>query len=232
MSFYFIGHWDIIYRQKTIMKNGIIFDLDGTLWDSSEEVVASWNEIIKKYKGDKYLITLEMMQGAMGLPMLVLGRKLWPDMPKEEMKKLLILCMEYENKYLLTHPGKLFPMVKETLVELKKEYPLYIVSNAQKGYIEAFLESTNLSELFEDHLCWGDTLSSKDVTMLKLKEKNNLDDAIYVGDTLGDEEATNKAKLHFVHAAYGFGKAKKPEAVLNNFSSLPSITQEIFSKRG
>ncbi len=214
------------------MKNGIIFDLDGTLWDSSKEVVDSWNEIIKKYKGDKYLVTLEMMQGAMGLPMLALGRKLWPDMPEEEMEKLLPLCMEYENKYLLTHPGKLFPNVRETLQKLKKKHPLYIVSNAQKGYIEAFLESTNLTALFEDHLCWGDTLSSKDVTMLKLKERNGLGDAIYVGDTLGDEEATNKAKLHFVHAAYGFGKAKNPEAVLNDFSSLPLIAQEIFSKRG
>ncbi len=215
------------------MKNGIIFDLDGTLWDSSAHVVASWNEVIKKrYNNNEYLITLEMMQSAMGLPMLALGKKLWPNMPEEEMKILLTECMEYENEYLLSHPGKLFPNVKETLVQLKKEYPLYIVSNAQKGYIEAFLKGTDLGDLFEDHLCWGDTLASKDVTILKLKEKNSLDDAIYVGDTLGDEESTNKAGLHFVHAAYGFGDVKNPEASLKDFSSLPLIAHEIFSKRG
>ena len=29
------------------MKKGLIFDMDGTLWDSSENVAASWNEKLK-----------------------------------------------------------------------------------------------------------------------------------------------------------------------------------------
>ena len=29
------------------MKQGILFDLDGTLWDSAQAVVDSWNEIIE-----------------------------------------------------------------------------------------------------------------------------------------------------------------------------------------
>ena len=60
------------------MKQGIVFDLDGTLWDSSQEVVSSWNEVLKNYQKGRYLITLEQMKGVMGLPMLELGKKLWP----------------------------------------------------------------------------------------------------------------------------------------------------------
>lgn len=58
------------------MKRGIVFDLDGTLWDSSQEVVSSWNEALKNYQKGRYLITLKQMKGAMGLPMLELGKKL------------------------------------------------------------------------------------------------------------------------------------------------------------
>ncbi len=31
------------------MKSGIIFDMDGTLWDSSEQVVTAWNESVKRH---------------------------------------------------------------------------------------------------------------------------------------------------------------------------------------
>ncbi len=210
------------------MKNGIIFDLDGTLWDSSKEVVDSWNEVLKTYKNGEYVITLEMMQGAMGLTMLDIGRKLWPTLEEKEMATLLDRCMTYENEYLVSHPGKLYPQLVETLAKLKEKYLLFIVSNAQKGYIEAFLEGTKTNDYFLDHLCWGDILASKDVTIRKMVEKHKLDKAIYVGDTLGDEISTRKAGLPFVHAVYGFGQAKNPDASLKDFSSLLSIADSIF----
>ena len=31
------------------MKRGIIFDMDGTLWDSAENVAKSWNVAIRQY---------------------------------------------------------------------------------------------------------------------------------------------------------------------------------------
>ncbi len=209
------------------MKKGIIFDLDGTLWDSSKEVVDSWNEILKTYENGKYVITLEMMQSAMGLPMLDIGKKLWPALDEKEMISLLEKCMAYENEYLVTHPGKLYPDVRKTLLELKEKYSLFIVSNAQKGYIEAFLKGTKMDDCFLDHLCWGDTLASKDITILEIVKKHNLGDSIYVGDTSGDEKATRKAGLYFVHAAYGFGEASSPDASLKDFSSLLEVADSI-----
>ena len=32
-----------------VMKRGIIFDMDGTLWDSAENVAKSWNVAIRQY---------------------------------------------------------------------------------------------------------------------------------------------------------------------------------------
>ena len=35
------------------MKTGLIFDMDGTLWDSSEGVAASWTEKVRELGYDR-----------------------------------------------------------------------------------------------------------------------------------------------------------------------------------
>ena len=41
------------------MKQGIIFDMDGTLWDSTVGVAESWNEILKQEKVNRTPLTVE-----------------------------------------------------------------------------------------------------------------------------------------------------------------------------
>lgn len=50
------------------------------------------------------------------------------------------LC-EFENGYLEEKGGVLFPKLRETLEQLKEKYRLFIVSNCQNGYIEAFIKA-------------------------------------------------------------------------------------------
>mgnify|MGYP003550070135 CR=1 FL=1 len=46
--------------------NAVIFDLDGTLWDSSDEVVIAWNEVLSRATDGKLQIDKEFMQSIMG----------------------------------------------------------------------------------------------------------------------------------------------------------------------
>ena len=48
------------------MKKGIIFDIDGTLWDSSENVAKSWDDVVQKEKCGLRRITAEDIQNVMG----------------------------------------------------------------------------------------------------------------------------------------------------------------------
>lgn len=206
-------------------KFGIIFDMDGTLWDSAREVVASWNEIIEKEYLPEKKITIKDMQSVMGLTMDKLAKKLFPELEEERRMELLEHCGTYENEYLKIHGGSLYEGLEDTIKILHKKYPLFIVSNCQKGYIEAFLEHYGFSKYFDDIECYGNNLLEKGDNIQNIVERNHLTDAVYVGDIQGDYEASQKAGIKFIHAAYGFGKISEPVSKINNIRELPEVLE-------
>lgn len=61
------------------IKN-IIFDVDGTLWDSSKQVAESWTEILKKHdETHEHVVTQEDMYHYMGHTMKDIGLMMLPD---------------------------------------------------------------------------------------------------------------------------------------------------------
>lgn len=213
------------------MKKAILFDLDGTLWDSTLPVSKAWSHITEALPSP-FKITQEDFRGVMGLPMDKLCRTLFKGrIPEEEIDRTAKKAEIYENEYLLTHPGTPFDGVPETLLELQKKYALYVVSNCQRGYIEAFFESNGLGKYFKGKLSYGDTLLQKGENILLLLKKEGIKKAFYLGDTEGDEKATRFAKLPFVFASYGFGKALAPDYSIASFKELSDVAAKIFEER-
>lgn len=209
------------------MKKGIIFDMDGTLWDSAANVAKSWNEAAKK-EGYEYNITAEDIMAVMGKPMDELAAIIFKNEPKEVYMKLLDICSTYENEYLRQNGGTLYPNLRPVMEKLKEQgYHLYIVSNCQSGYIEAFLDYYKFHDLFEDIECYGNNTKQKNENISLIVERNNLDKAVYVGDIQGDYESTTKAGLPFIHAKYGFGTINATVPAINSLSELPEIIGNI-----
>lgn len=222
------------------MKQGIIFDMDGTLWDSAANVAESWNLAIEEYGkkkgkkaeeillGDNALkrkkkLTAEDIRGVMGKTMDVIADILFSALEKEARMELLELCCGTENDYLRKHGGVLYPDLEKTLAKLKENYPLYIVSNCQKGYIEAFLDYYQFWDYFEDIECYGNNLLQKGDNIRLVAERSRLDEAVYVGDIQGDYDASRKAGVKFVHAAYGFGTIDAEVPRIEKFSQLAEL---------
>ena len=212
------------------MKPGIIFDMDGTLWDSSEGVAISWTEIVNKEYDKERVITAEDIQGVMGRTMDKIADALFAELSKEDRMALLRKCCAYENEYLKEHGGILFPELEETFIKLLENYDLFIVSNCQAGYIEAFLDHYGFWKYFKDIECYGNNDLPKHDNIKKVVERNHLEKAVYVGDIQGDYDSTMIAGLPFIHAAYGFGTINQETTKVDSFAELVTVVPEVLGE--
>jgi len=211
-------------------RKGIIFDMDGTLWDSAEGVAISWTQVVNREHDKERVITPEEIQGVMGRTMDKIAEALFPGLEEEARLVLLEQCCKEENEYLRLHGGKLYSELEETLIALKRDYDLYIVSNCQSGYIEAFLDHYGFWKYFSDIECFGNNGLQKGENIRRLADRNGLSEAVYVGDIQGDYDATMEAGLPFIHAAYGFGTIAQEVPTIRSFKELPAVVKTLMDR--
>ncbi len=188
--------------------DSIIFDLDGTLWDSRKEVCIAWNEVLKEYNISRE-VTVDDMTATMGMLLFDIGKTLFPDLDDDKIRRLIDASCHREIEYLTKNGAKLFDNLEMVLDKLSKKYKLFIVSNCNDGYIECFFASHKLDKYFTDYECPGRTGLNKAENNKLIIKRNNLQSPVYVGDTQGDCNSAKEAGIPFVYAKYGFGKDVK-----------------------
>ena len=205
----------------------LIFDIDGTLWDSRSIVAKGYNYVLEGEGLNHLCVTAEDLRPLFGKVMSEIADILFHSLPAETRYPLLEKCMEWEHRFLEKDPCDTiaYPKVKETIAKLAEKHNLYIVSNSQKGYPELCMDKLGLEPYIKDHLCFGDTGTSKGKTIRKLMERNGIpgDDVIYIGDTQGDYEATLEAGVPFIWCTFGFGVPEGYESKIDAFEELLNL---------
>ena len=244
------------------MIKNILFDVDGTLWDSAARVGECWTAVLQEYPETRGMMqSKEDIYRYMGHTMDDIARQMMPQVSEPKRSEIMNRCMEEENAYLRLHSGVFYTGLSDTLYTLRElGYRLFIVSNCQIGYIETLLRCGSYSvaklygnvnddtlstdafctdafsgntpyadTLFTDIECYGHTKKPKGENCRLLMERNALlpEETIYVGDTRMDEAAAEKAGIRFIHAAYGFGEAEHPAAVLSDIAELISAIKNL-----
>lgn len=194
--------------------DAIVFDLDGTLWDSCEGVKHAWNLGLASWKKSnpcqRGLLSHAEVQGIMGLAFEAIFEKLFPEYDAATQRQLGLYLEEFEAEVLSEQGGVLYPGVADYLPKLSQ--PLGIVSNCQAGYIEIFLSKAPEFPIvdFKSH---GATQLSKSQNILNLCQEQNWQRIVYLGDTTTDYTACQEAlsqglEVQFHLAAWGFAKSQ------------------------
>ncbi|WP_258871450.1 HAD hydrolase-like protein, partial [Halobacillus trueperi] len=121
----------------------ILFDLDGTLIDTNELIIASFTHTIEQYSDRSY--EREEILDFIGPPLRESLQKVNPDKVEEMVETYRKHNIENHNRYVKAYEG-----VVETIETLKEQgYKLGIVTTKMRNTVHMGLELTNLDGLFE-----------------------------------------------------------------------------------
>ena len=199
----------------------LIFDIDGTLWDSRALVAEGYNIQLEREGLQHLFVNADTLKPLFGKVMTEIADAILASIDVSERYALMERCMATDNEYLFQNPCNIgYPGVKETLEKLAKRYRLFIVSNSQCGYPELCIDKLGLAPYIEGHMCFGDTGTSKGQTILTLMKKHSIASAVYIGDTQGDCDACKEAGLPFIFCTYGLGRADSWDAAIDKIDDL------------
>jgi phosphoglycolate phosphatase len=212
---------------SALLKNqfdSIIFDLDGTLWDSTNNVALAWQAALNEVDYIDELMTQEKVRSITGMTYDSIFDKLFPNLSAAQRAEVQLLCAKHELEILHTRGGELYPSLDETLGYLADHYKLFIVSNCQSGYIEVFFKISGMEHYFMGHQCYGTKGKPKADNIKDIVIDHNLKAPVYIGDTMGDYDSATKAGVPFIFADYGFGKVESGQiATISNFDELTEL---------
>lgn len=202
----------------------LIFDIDGTLWDTRAIVAKGYNVELERMGRPDLFLTAESLTALFGKTAAEIADVIFAEYPEDARLGLILRCMQTEREVMAADPCDVaFAGVAETLRALKRDYRLFLVSNCEKGYPELLIEKLGLQGIFEAHMCHGDTGLPKGDTIRILMERHHIESAVYIGDTQGDLIASRRAGLRFIFCTYGFGSPESWDARLDDFRRLPEL---------
>jgi phosphoglycolate phosphatase len=217
-----------------IQPDAMIFDLDGTLFQTETVLIPAYNRLYdqlraeKLYEGetpDKSLIL-----GSLGMLLTDVWKRVMPNASLAARERANDLLLQYQLQELANKAGELYPGVLETLTTLhQRGIRLFVASNGLEGYVKGVIAAKGLDYLFEGLYSAGEfqTQSKVDLVRILLKEYD-LQSAWMVGDRSSDVEAGKGNQLFVVGCSYAdFGSSKEldeADIVIGRFADILKLT--------
>ena len=219
---------------KLSNKKLLIFDLDGTLIDSSGDLALAVNHTLKTLNLPTYdLNTIHhwVGNGAEILVKRALSGSSTIDTTLKESywREALKIFLDFYSKNLAVATVT-YPNVPTTLKTLKERgYRLAIVTNKPYPFVEPILEALGLNDLFE-LIVGGDSLEKKKpdpMPLLYVCQKLDISpsESVMIGDSKNDILASKSANMDSVGVTYGYNYGEsiehyKPTIVCNRFEDI------------
>lgn len=190
------------------MINTVLIDFDGTIMDTNQVIIDSWQETFRRLEGRE--AELDVILDTFGEPLEGTMRDFFPDKPLEEG---LEIYRSYQRTNYLSSIH-LFPGIRELLDELmQRQVNMALVTSRLKFTTDQALDSFDLRKYF------GYVVTADDVTRHKPdpqcievaleKIGASAEDAIMIGDTKHDVQCAHNAGMPSVIVSWSMALAKE-----------------------
>jgi len=208
----------------------IIFDLDGTLVDTVQDITDALNHALAPH-GIKYLTVKETV-GLVGEGITRLVEKLLPEEMQYLKDEVIEKFLAYYSEHLTNH-SNVYPHVRETL-EVLGHYKKAVISNKRETLSRGLLEELNLAHYF-DLIIGSDTAGERKPSPIPvfyvISEIGATPmESIIVGDSNYDIEAGKKAGTRTVAVTYGYRKREflmEADYLIDDLRELIPLLQKI-----
>lgn len=191
-------------------KVNLVFDLDGTLIDSSKGIFFAYKNAINNSAGSIKNIGFSKFKEYIGPPFEIMIRDIHPKLNKNEISLIIKDFRKiYDTHAFLSY--EIYDNIKNCLRDLKKfNYFLYVLSN-KKDVPTKIIINKEFPDIFTN--IWGKQGKDFDkAEILKgLKINNPNGKNLFIGDTISDFKSSIKADMDFLYASYGFGKINQSD---------------------
>jgi HAD superfamily hydrolase (TIGR01549 family) len=210
------------------MIRGIVFDLDGTLWDSVDLLANAWVETLKVIG---YQVTKDQIKPLIGLN----GREITRRIAGDSAIPKFLQHMNLFDEYVITHfnEAPLFNNTLEVLKELRKrKIKLGIATSTPRHRLEKILDYYSLRELFDVSVGGDEVLTGKPDPSIYLKAFNqmNIDpkNGMIVGDTEYDIIPAKKIGAIAVLVLHDNKQInEKPDYIIRELNEIIKIVDEL-----
>ena len=211
-------------------KELLVFDLDGTIIDSSEDIAWAANMTLGSLGRDA--ATLETVKENIGWGVKPLLERLMPDIPPEAIDGARLRFLEYYGGHLAVS-SYVYPGVRETIGHFRSSgKKMAVVTNKPVKLSEDLLGSLSLSAFF-DLVVGGDSFPNRKPhpePLLKTLEILKVDpgNSVFVGDSPTDSETGKNAGVFTIGVSYGFRPLEELKGagfglLIDDFSRLKDI---------
>ncbi|WP_226036025.1 pyrophosphatase PpaX [Aquibacillus saliphilus] len=204
----------------------ILFDLDGTLIDTNELIIASFTHTLKQYTDKEY--NREEILDFIGPPLIDSFRSIDSDRVDQMVQTYREHNLHHHDSYVVA-----YPRVVETVNKLKQlGYRLGIVTTKMNATAELGLKVTGMEDMFEILIGLDDVTHAKPHPEPIMKALKELDatapTTLMVGDNYHDIEAGKNAGTKTAGVSWSIkGKetleAYQPDYMLEEMSDLLKI---------
>lgn len=218
------------------MIDTLLFDFDGTLMDTNDVIIASWQETFRQLTGGE--ADEAMLYATFGEPLEGTMRRFFPDVPLE---KSLQIYRGYQAQHYLEEIH-LFPGIRALLDELAtRPVQMALVTSRLRHTTRQALEAFDLEKYFACVITADDVTRHKPDPQCIQAALDHLgaapQQALMVGDTVHDIQCARNAGVRSVLVSWtaalarnleeGLPEDQTPDAIIEQPSELLGLVGRI-----